>query len=275
MKTKVFLLALLACSIFAWYSCSDDDDNYQPEDVVLKAFESKYPEASRIEWETKAGYKVADFHFNSFELEAWFESNGIWLLTETDIPYNNLPQAVKSSFEAGSYVSWRIDDVDKLERPNVEIVYVIEVESGNKEMDLYYSEDGTLIKEINDEGNNLYEPIPVIESIIEEIKQKYPNAKILDIDRENAYIEFDILHENIKKEVIYSNSEWVYTKWEIRQSQVPEIVMNALRNSEYNNYKIDDIDIHEKPDGLFYVFELESGNQDIYLTIKPDGTIIK
>lgn len=273
MKTKVFLFALLACGIFACYSCSDDDNNYQPDDIVLRAFETKYPEASRIEWENKAGYKVADFRLDSYETEAWFQSDGSWLLTETDIPYNNLPQAVKSSFETGNYASWRVDDVDKLDRPDVETVFVIEVESGNQEIDLYYSEDGTLIKEIKNDGNNIYEPIPVIESIIEDINKKYPNAKILDIDNENSYLEFDILHDNTKKEVAYSNNEWIYTKWEVRQSQVPDVVMTALKNSQYNNYRIDDIDIYEKPDGLFYVFELESGNQEIYLTIKSDGTI--
>ncbi|MDR2919390.1 MAG: PepSY-like domain-containing protein [Tannerella sp.] len=273
MKTKAFLLASLACAIFACYSCNDDDNNYQPDDIVLRTFETKYPDASRIEWENKAGYKVADFRLDSYETEAWFQNDGSWLLTETDIPYNNLPQVVKTSFEAGTYASWRIDDVDKLERPDVETVFVIEVESGNQEIDLYYSEDGTLIKEINDEGNNIYEPIPVIESIIEDINKKYPNAKILDIDNENSHLEFDILHDSTKKEVVYSNNEWIYTKWEVRQSQVPEVVMTALKNSQYNNYRIDDIDIYEKADGLFYVFELESGNQEIKLTIKSDGTI--
>lgn len=272
MKTNIFLLVLLACGTFACFSCNDDD-NYQPEDTVLKALEIKYPEASRIEWENKAGYKVADFQLNSYEAEAWFQNDGSWMLTETDIPFNNLSQAIKNSFETGNYASWKIDDVDKLERPNVETVYVIEIESGNQEKDLHYSEDGTLIKEINEGGNNMYEPIPVIESIIAEINQKYPNAKILDIDNENANLEFDILHDNTKKEVVYLNNKWVYTKWEVRQLQVPDVVMTALKNSQYNNHKIDDIDIYEKPDGLFYVFELESGNKDTHLTIKSDGTI--
>ena len=37
-------------------------------------------------------------------------------MTETDIPYNALPQAVKMSFENSEYASWKRDDIDKLER---------------------------------------------------------------------------------------------------------------------------------------------------------------
>ena len=33
------------------------------------------------------------------------------------------------------------------------VVYIIEVEKGNQEMDLYYSEDGILVKEVADAHN--------------------------------------------------------------------------------------------------------------------------
>lgn len=275
MKTKSFFLTILfACSIVTFAAC-DNDDNYTPEDVVVNAFKSKYPNAKRIEWETKSGYKVADFHLDSKEVEAWFDTKGEWIMTETDIPYSELPQAVQNSFKASTYGNWRIDDVDKLERSNTETIYVIEVEQGNKETDLYYSEDGTLIKEINDGHNNSYQPPVIADVIINKIKEMYPNAKFIEFDKEGAFIEIDIVDGNIHKEVLFdTNNEWVSTEWDIRSSNVPDIVMNALKASEYGNYKIDDIDALEKPDGMFYVFELESGKKEIYLTIKSDGTIV-
>ena len=49
--------------------------------------------------------------------------------------------------------------------------------------------------------------------------------------------------------------------------------MNALKASEYKDYKIDDIDLIEKPAGIFYLFELEQGEREIDLTISAEGNI--
>ena len=55
-----------------------------------------------MKWETKSGYYVADF-YDGYEASAWFTQDGKWQMTETDIPYNALPQAVKMSFENSEY----------------------------------------------------------------------------------------------------------------------------------------------------------------------------
>jgi len=275
MRTKLSILALLTSSVFFFGSC-DDDDNYTPEDVVVSAFNSKYPNAGKVEWETKSGYKVADFYIDSKEAEAWFDIDGSWVMTETDLTFGELPTEVQESFNAGTYASWRVDDVDKLERSNTEVVYVVEVEQGNQEFDLYYSADGILIKEINDNESSYHEPTVISGDIMTEIKAMYPNAVFLELEKKGSYYEIDIRDGSTHKEVLFdSNNQWVSTEWDIRTADVPDVVMTALNASEYKNYKIDDVEVLENPSGLFYVFELESGNQEVYLTIKSDGTITK
>jgi len=274
MKTKLSILALLTCSVFFFGSCGDDD-NYTPEDIFVNAFNSKYPNAGKVEWETKAGYKVADFFIDSKEAEAWFDIDGSWVMTETDLTFAELPAEVQSSFKASNYASWHIDDVDKLERSNTEVVYVIEAEQGNEEFDLYYSADGTLIKAINDNGNSSHQPTVIPGEMLEAIKKMYPNATFLEFEKKGSFYEVDIKDGIIHKEVLFdSKYQWVSTEWDIRTSDVPDVVMNALKASEYKNYKIDDVEALEKPDGFFYVFELESGDKDIYVTIKSDGTMV-
>lgn len=273
MKTKLSFLGLLVCSLIVFSSCSDDDDNYVPDDAIVKAFNTKYPSATKVEWETKGGYKVADFILNSKECEAWFDLDATWVLTETDILFNELPTAVQQSFSAGTYGTWKVDDVDKLERPDTETVYVIEVE-GENEMDLYYAEDGTLIKAVNDDGNNSHQPTVIPGEILNKIKEMYPNASILEFEKKGSFLEIDIRDGKIHKEVLFdSSNNWVSTEWEISVSEVPAVVLESLKASEYKDYQIDDVDALEKPDGFFYVFELES-NPDIYVTIKNDGTIV-
>ncbi len=155
MKTRFFLIVLLMGSVFSLYSC-DDDDNYTPDDVVVNAFKARYPEASRVEWETKSGFKVADFRINSKEAEAWFETDGTWVMTETDVTFNELPSPVQTAFNESIYSKWRIDDIDKLERSNAATIYIIEVEQGDQEYDLHFTEDGILLNDAtgNNSGNN-------------------------------------------------------------------------------------------------------------------------
>lgn len=60
-------------------------------------------------------------------------------MTETDLPHASLPEAVKNAFKNSEYGQWSLDDVDMLVREGMEPVYVLEVEQGPREMDLYYN----------------------------------------------------------------------------------------------------------------------------------------
>ena len=67
MKTKLSVLALAMCGMLAFTSCDDDDNNYLPDQTITKAFDEKYPDAGKVEWETKGGYEVAEFHVSGNE----------------------------------------------------------------------------------------------------------------------------------------------------------------------------------------------------------------
>ena len=96
-------MATLVCSSFVFMSCDDDDDKFTPESIVTKAFDTKYPDAQRVSWENEAGYVKAEFYTGSYEAEAWFDPQGNWMLTETDLPYKALPQTSKKQFRGKAY----------------------------------------------------------------------------------------------------------------------------------------------------------------------------
>jgi len=52
------------------------------------------------------------------------------------------PQAVKDFFQASKYATWRIDDADMIEKNGTETIYIIEVESGNRDMKLHHNGEG-------------------------------------------------------------------------------------------------------------------------------------
>lgn len=276
MRTKLSVLALVMCGLLAFTSCDDDDNNYLPDQTVTKAFDTKYPDAGKVEWETKSGYEVADFHISGNDAEAWFDNKGNWLMTKTEINFGLLPEAVRKDLRANEYADWKYTDFDKLERSNAATIYVIEAEQGEKEVDLYYAEDGTLIKVVNDtdDDNSHFQPTTIPQAITDAIDEMYAGATVVDFDQEKNGFEVDILHNSVYKDVYFNAAnEWISTEWDITEDKVPAIVMNALKASDYKNYRIEDIDQIEKPAGTFYLFELEQGDNDVEVTISAEGNI--
>ncbi|WP_270516607.1 PepSY-like domain-containing protein [Sanguibacteroides sp. AM78-02pH3A] len=277
MKTRFTILILLLATTLTATSCDkDDDNNYRPNEKVIGTFNSKYPDAQHVEWEIKNNYNVAEFRNNGIKTETWINSSGIWYMTESDIPFESLPEAVKTSFNASEYAQWRKEDVDKVERADMETIYVIEVEQGNQEMDLYYTEDGNLFKAVPDNDSDNYLPTSLPEEIKNFINQTYDNAPIIDMEIELGFIEVEIWDNNRKKEVIFAakDNKWQLTTWEIRENEVPADILNLIR-SRYADYLIDDIDYEEKANGTnVYLFELEKGKEELQVVVDSEGNIL-
>ncbi len=275
MKTKVLLTAFAASAIILT-SC--DDDNIPVGSSLKKAFRSQYPKASRVEWEMKAGFYVAEFNLRGTDAEAWYSPDATWHMTETDIRYSDLPEAVLTAFAAGEYSGWWIDDADKLERTGLETVYVIEAEQGGTEYDLYYSEDGILIKAVPDNGgSHNYLPSPVSPASIDEfIGTDYPGARILEKEIEHGKIEVDIVHNGVATELLFTlEGEWISAKTEMRFADVPETVKEVLSGSQYGGWRVDDVDFYDTPAVDYYKFELESGDREADLRIDTQGNILQ
>jgi len=270
MKTTFITAFILLTTFLAFSSCKSD--GYIPPQNVVNAFKAQYPSAKRVEWEVKNTYQVAEFYVGSTEFEAWFDNDGKWIMTESDIKYNSLPVVIRNSFESGEYAKWKVEDIDKLERAGMETLYIIEVELGEQEIDLHYLENGTLVKTVTDKDHQGYLPENAPQTVLQFILQKYPQARIVEVDQEKGLLKIDIADNRIMKEVIFNhNNEWVVTTWEIRQNNVPAKVMNVVKSSAYANYRIDDIDYEERADGTnVYIFEMEQGHKEVYVTINAE-----
>lgn len=285
-------------------SCNNNDTPYInqipeniPENVILE-FNAKYPNATNVTWNTKDTYAVANFYLNSNRTDglesnntAWFSLTGHWNMTETEISYQQLPEAIKAAFEASSYANWRIDDtIDKLQRSdNNETLYIIEVSQKvdgiETEADLYYTEEGILVKEIiNAENNNdYYEYLPQQpESNIQAwLDQNFPNARIVDYDREYNGTEIEIIVDGLKHEILFDSQEqWIYTKIEYNRrnlDQIPSNILNHLRTSPYytTDNAIDDVEKYvTQYNGTYYCFELKTTfNDDVKVYINEEGII--
>ena len=267
MKTTLVTTLILLTTTLAFSSCKDN--GYTPPKNIVSTFKAKYPSAKRVEWEVKNTYQVAEFHIGFTEAEAWFDNNGQWVMTESDVKYSSLPVVIRNSFESGEYGKWKVEDVDKLERSGMETIYIIEAELGEQEVALHYLENGTLVKTLMDNDGRGYQPESAPQAVLQFIQQKYPQANIVEIDQDKGLLKIDIIDQQIMKEAVFNHqNQWVVTTWEVPHNNVPANVINVLKTSSYANYRIDDIDYEERADGsLVYIFEVKQGNREFDVTI--------
>ena len=108
MKLKMYFIMLaLGLFSFAMQSCDDDDEDAPVSEQLEKAFINEFGNVAH-NWSTRGTNHVASFNHDNTEKEAWFDANGVWLMTETDIAYDALPAPVKQAFEAlTQYEGWK------------------------------------------------------------------------------------------------------------------------------------------------------------------------
>ncbi len=157
MRLKALAAMIPLLGVITFTSCEDDDVDLKSAPInVQEAFDVKYPEVPYERWEKRQDYFVAEFRNNGVETEEWFTAQAEWCMTETDIDWNRelLPEAVKTALASSKYGTWRIDDINFYER-KTDSFYQIGVETqGEKDRNLYYAPDGTLIKDEKDREND-------------------------------------------------------------------------------------------------------------------------
>lgn len=151
--TALFALALVTA---AFVSCDKFEDG-RPANPVLSEFERMYPDAKDVEWEADMLNWKVSFELGTppavTEYEAWYDRDGKWLRTESDLLENALPQVVKDALAASEYASAVLSagDIEYVETPEGNY-YQLEVKYNGVEVKLKVTEDG----DISLEGVDLF-----------------------------------------------------------------------------------------------------------------------
>ena len=218
MKKHLFAMVCMAVSL---WSCSNDDapvvggpENGKVSAEAQAALFQLYPNATDVNWSVKGEYVVADFNMAATraaagEYAAWFDNAGRWYMTtDSEILFDQLPAEVKTAFGESEYSAWTVDEVERIQRNGLEDVYVIEVKNTvdgvATEIDLYYSKDGVLVKKLVDMDEDYdysdYIPVAPAAGVDAFLKANFPNARILDIDREDNMTEVEILDGKVVRD---------------------------------------------------------------------------
>lgn len=295
MRRIKFLSGAIMCGMLVFTSC-DKENELGPDGIsneIYKAFDSEFPGARNVEWKSDGTYAIASFDWegsragSSADNTAWFElSTSKFVMAEHDMPFAQLNEAIQAAFRSSKYATWKVDEeVDVLKRLDKSAdpyyLYVIEVENKQTDegYDLYYAEDGLLVKEVPDAfgDNDFTELLPSkpAGSVENWLQEKYPGARIVDLDNEDGGIEVEFIYNKLKYEALLSvNNEWIYTKIDYNRntSVLPAGVVSAI-NQEYPSYVIDDVEFYESVKGNFYSVEIENDalDHDMELFFDKDG----
>lgn len=118
--------------------------------------------------------------------------------------------------------------------------------------------------------------IPLDESVVQFVESKYPGSKIRHSEYDdNGLIEVEIVHDARIKDVYFNTkNEWVYTSWDVKLTELPAVVKNAVV-AAYPEFTIDDVDFVERGDEAFYEVELDKRGADIFVYVTPEGEILE
>lgn len=279
MNAKTTLFTLFAGLAFLLAGCDNNDDDHkdaiEPTEPVMQAFNKKYPNASNPIFTIEGNYYVAEFTNNGVSTEAWLTEQGKWMMDKADTPFNQLPEAVTAAFDNGLYAGWKMDDSYTINRDSMTVVYKIDAEKGNSDMDLYYSPYGNLIKAVNDEGNE-DAPIVIPAEVHTLMAFTFATCDLLDIQSNaDGYI-LNMLDGKVYKIAqLNKNYLWQSTSYQIAEQNVPEIIMDSFQSTGYVGDTIESILVKIDANGTFYTFTVNHNGQSTEVTFDAIGNIVQ
>ncbi len=127
------------------------------------------------------------------------------------------------------------------------------------------------------------DPTTVPEAIVDAFKAKFPSVTNEKWEIKSGYHVAEFWDNGKEVDAWFtSTAEWSMTETDLGKdlTLLPNEVKTTFTSSIYNptttNWRVEDIDLYERPDKTFYLIEIEAaGQKDRKLFYNPDGTLIK
>jgi len=107
-------------------------------------------------------------------------------------------------------------------------------------------------------------------------EQKFPNAKKVSWDKENATeweAEFKMNGKKYSANFT-SDGTWKETEYKIKKTEIPAAVKQTL-SSQFAGYDIEKAEVSKKSEGTVYELKLEKDDTDMEVAISSNGKVLK
>ena len=103
------------------------------------------------------------------------------------------------------------------------------------------------------------------------LNDRYPGAKVVERDYDDGCLELTILHENLRKEVLFDGrNNWLRTEWELHR--LPQNILDAVQQAGYT-LDDDEFECIETSGGMWYEFEARKDRREYDLRVDTNGNI--
>lgn len=146
---KILLTITAFTTVILFASCSTQDiPSSKVPSVVLNTVVEKYSATNKIDWKKVDKRYEAEVKLNdSTDVTFLIDDAGKIMQQKEDISRTEIPAAILTTIK-NNYIDYLIDDAEKLAIGNKNF-YQFELEgSGKKDLNLVFTEDGTVTNEI-------------------------------------------------------------------------------------------------------------------------------
>ncbi|MDR2810921.1 MAG: PepSY-like domain-containing protein [Tannerellaceae bacterium] len=276
-RTLIAGLTLLVLANCTQDSKIDDntEDNFLPNEQVLRAFDTRYPDATGVAWFVEDGYYVADFMLNSRIASAWFGTEGEWRLGRIPTSYGEVEPVVSDAFRHTSYADWEVKETYTLNRKELAPVYTLSVTNSHTLSNLYFTRNGDFIKVIDDANNRTDAPIVIPAALTKAIDKLFTGIEIVDvsvIDVINSEVSVGILKNNLYLTAIFNKSyAWIVNFWTMTPQTIPPVVWEGFNASPYADLSLSRIRAMESATATTYLFYLVKNNKTMIAEFNSNG----
>ncbi len=152
---KIFTLLALSAIVIA--SCTKHDPingGVTPSKAAQAGFESQVPPQTNdiwdVEWDFEGTYWEVSYETGTrphgIEYTMYFDLDGNWLATKTEVLLTAVPQAIMDALTASEYGQYPLDDreADYVEKADGTIFYKFDIEIGGRDAEIEITLDGKI-----------------------------------------------------------------------------------------------------------------------------------
>jgi hypothetical protein len=247
-----------------------------PPQATLEAFEQRYPAASDVAWSREKDYYIATFAAETDTVRVWIDDRGEWLMTADEQPRERLGRTIEEAFDRSPYAAWEAEEINRLDRPGMSVLYVLSVTDRTQYADVYFSRLGNLTRVERTSGSHTPSlPMRLPDRVAQTADSLLEHPEIVDVWRGRTSLNAAVLDDTSYCVVAFSDRyDWLCLLRDISPAETPAHVWEAFETSLYRTERPTRIRRMINAEGALYLFYLAGdGGPRRILCIDEDGLL--